>query len=165
MAYLFNDDRSKVDIDDWLNEHPEAITSVADGSITDAKLSNTLKDMLAWDNELNKNLLVFTHAPQSIKWDLGVGNCFVLKTKSNKVVLFDLGEVATHDNIIQTMTDMGIDHIDYVIISHYHSDHVNEFQPISPAALLCRGLARRQKSDRRPCPDPSSWEHRACALR
>lgn len=118
-------------ISDWLGEHPEATTTVQDGSITDAKLSDTLKDALVWDNELNSNLLVFTHAPQYIQWDWGTGNCFVLKTKSNKVVLFDLGEVATHDSIIQTMTDMGIDHIDYVIISHYHSDHVNEFQPIS----------------------------------
>lgn len=33
-------------VEDWLNEHPEATTTVADGSITEEKLSEELKDSL-----------------------------------------------------------------------------------------------------------------------
>ena len=43
-------------INDWLDDHPEATTTVQDGSITDAKLSNALKSSLVTYNEQTKSI-------------------------------------------------------------------------------------------------------------
>jgi len=40
-------------IDDWLDDHPEATTTVEDGAITEAKLNSTLVDDLAWQDDLD----------------------------------------------------------------------------------------------------------------
>ena len=41
-------------VKDWLDDHPEATTSVEDGSISNAKLSSSLKESLTYNNDINK---------------------------------------------------------------------------------------------------------------
>jgi hypothetical protein len=40
-------------IDDWLDDHPEATTTVEDGAITEAKLNDSLKADLAWQTDVD----------------------------------------------------------------------------------------------------------------
>ena len=40
-------------IDDWLDDHPEATTTVQDGAITEAKLNDSLKADLAWKDDVD----------------------------------------------------------------------------------------------------------------
>ena len=41
-------------IDDWLDDHPEATTTVEDGAITEAKLNDSLKADLAWQDDVDE---------------------------------------------------------------------------------------------------------------
>ena len=41
-------------VKEWLDDHPEATTSVEDGSISDVKLSSSLKESLTFVNTINK---------------------------------------------------------------------------------------------------------------
>ena len=41
-------------IDDWLDDHPEATTTVEDGAITEAKLNDSLKEDLAWQDDVDE---------------------------------------------------------------------------------------------------------------
>ena len=40
-------------VDDWLDDHPEATTTVQDGAITEPKLNDSLKDALAWQSDVD----------------------------------------------------------------------------------------------------------------
>lgn len=41
-------------VDDWLDDHPEATTTVEDGAITEAKLNDSLKADLAWQDDVDE---------------------------------------------------------------------------------------------------------------
>ena len=41
-------------VDDWLDDHPEATTTVQDGAITEAKLNDSLKEDLAWQDDVDE---------------------------------------------------------------------------------------------------------------
>lgn len=41
-------------VDDWLDDHPEATTTVQDGAITEAKLNDSLKADLAWQDDVDE---------------------------------------------------------------------------------------------------------------
>jgi len=51
-------------VDDWLDDHPEATTTVEDGAITEAKLNDSLKEDLAWQDDVDelKNALTLFDA-------------------------------------------------------------------------------------------------------
>ncbi len=56
--------------------------------------------------------------------DVGQGDAALLITPQGETVLFDDG-VANYCNYpIDYLKKLGIDHIDYLIISHYHDDHI-----------------------------------------
>lgn len=41
-------------VDNWLDDHPEATTTVEDGAITEAKLNDSLKEDLAWQDDVDE---------------------------------------------------------------------------------------------------------------
>lgn len=62
--------------------------------------------------------------------DVGQGDCTLIKTKANKTILIDGGEGNTENfdegknTVIPYLLDRGYIKLDYIIISHFDSDHV-----------------------------------------
>ena len=54
--------------------------------------------------------------------DVGQGDCELIKTKS-KSVLIDCGEKEYYTDVIKYIRSQNIEYIDYVIVTHPHSDH------------------------------------------
>lgn len=54
--------------------------------------------------------------------DVGQGDCELIKTR-NKAVLIDCGEKEYYADVISYIKSQGIELIDYVIVTHPHSDH------------------------------------------
>ena len=55
------------------------------------------------------------------------GDCNLIRYR-NKVIMIDCHASSEWSNINQMLEDNDITHIDYLIITHYHSDHVGNFQ-------------------------------------
>ncbi|PYS94731.1 MAG: hypothetical protein DMF50_11740 [Acidobacteria bacterium] len=56
--------------------------------------------------------------------DVGQGDGAVLISPGGEVVLFDDGRYKACDKPVRFLHRLGIDHIDYLFISHYHADHI-----------------------------------------
>lgn len=54
--------------------------------------------------------------------DVGQGDCELIKTQ-NKSVLIDCGEKEYYADVIEYIRSQNIEYIDYVIVTHPHSDH------------------------------------------
>ena len=55
--------------------------------------------------------------------DVGQGDCELIVTK-NKSLLIDCGERDRYQEVIDYITNLGINRLDYVVVSHPHSDHM-----------------------------------------
>lgn len=56
--------------------------------------------------------------------DNSSGDCTVIKTgRSGKVIMYDTGASHSYDLIKGELRDLGITHVDYFILTHYHADH------------------------------------------
>lgn len=55
--------------------------------------------------------------------DVGQGDCVLIKTP-DKNVLIDCGEESESDYVISYLKDFDVERLDYVIITHPHSDHM-----------------------------------------
>lgn len=53
------------------------------------------------------------------------GNCSILKSESGTVYMFDLSYDFNLTNIVDSLNDLSVEHVDVIIISHYHADHAN----------------------------------------
>jgi len=56
--------------------------------------------------------------------DVGQGDGAVLISPSGEIVLFDDGLRNNCDKPVSYLQQLGIDHVDYLIVSHYHADHI-----------------------------------------
>ena len=54
--------------------------------------------------------------------DVGQGDCELIKTQ-NKAVLIDCGEKEYYSDVIAYIKSQNIEYIDYVVVTHPHSDH------------------------------------------
>ena len=59
--------------------------------------------------------------------DVGQGDCELIKTK-NTAVLIDAGEKDNYEKVINYIKSQGISRLDYVIVTHPHSDHAGSMQ-------------------------------------
>lgn len=55
--------------------------------------------------------------------EVNSGDCFLVKTK-NKSILFDTHAAAAKDAVEDFLDRNGVEVIDYVILTHYHADHI-----------------------------------------
>jgi beta-lactamase superfamily II metal-dependent hydrolase len=91
-------------VDDWLDSHPEATTTVQDGAITTDKLANAE--------------FIFPK-----KWTgARSGDASIIKYQG-KVVLIDCHRADAYTQFKQMLVDNDVEHIDYFILTHYHADH------------------------------------------
>jgi beta-lactamase superfamily II metal-dependent hydrolase len=69
-----------------------------------------------------------SHSLQIHHMDIGQGDSAVLLSPAGQVVLFDAGkDMANRKNCsseIDFLDQLGVKNIDYIIVSHYHSDHI-----------------------------------------
>ena len=72
-------------------------------------------------------MIIVTFLPHNLTIhfiDVGQGDCTVIKTPHNKTIVIDTGEV---DNVVvEYLLDRRIKKIDYLMISHFDSDHCNK---------------------------------------
>lgn len=54
-----------------------------------------------------------------------IGDAMILKTSDKKAILIDIGRYQDYGRLKSALISEGITKIDYVIISHYHADHIN----------------------------------------
>ncbi|MBR5668042.1 MAG: MBL fold metallo-hydrolase, partial [Spirochaetales bacterium] len=61
------------------------------------------------------------------------GDCTYIVFPNGENMLIDCGTEKAGAEILDELRSLGADHIDYLVISHYHSDHVNGLKAILPA--------------------------------
>jgi glyoxylase-like metal-dependent hydrolase (beta-lactamase superfamily II) len=68
-----------------------------------------------------------------------IGDCCIFKDPSGKVLVIDCGgytNTIAMNALEQALTDMQIYSVDYLIISHYHVDHVSGIQKFNQKGVL-----------------------------
>lgn len=78
--------------------------------------------------------------------DVGQGDCslFISGTQS---MLIDCGEKENADAVIQTISDYGIDNIDYIVATHAHSDHIGAMSDIIDAFTVSNIIISEPSED------------------
>ena len=89
--------------------------------ITETVLDN-IQEMQEYFEELKEYLGndVKVHFPKRTN---NGGDCQIIETKNN-VIMIDIGNTGTQDELIQYLIDNDIKKINYLIFSHYHNDHI-----------------------------------------
>lgn len=121
-AYL--DENADSSIQDWLDDHPEATTTVQDGAITDVKLSNSLKQIVKKKNVFAHASFLYEELANCAEPENGFGLCGVL-WDDNTCIVNDFGAGADGSTLVNFLEAKGISKVDAVVVSHYHGDHIN----------------------------------------
>ena len=97
------------------------------------------------ENDLDFNKVIFTPVSRSVESGVAGGECSCIISKAGKVVLIDTGAQHSYHLIKQTLLKHNVSKIDYIIISHYHPDHVRnlvdlqeDFDLSSTQYYLCK---------------------------
>lgn len=107
-------------IDDWLDNHPEATTTVQDGSLTREKFSSALKNDVAFKD---KYKVVVVSSEQRAM-------CTALVDNNGNAILFDLSDETNGVKVVSDLNDAGVTNVVAVVISHYHHDHLGDYATI-----------------------------------
>lgn len=116
-------------VDAWLEAHPEATTTVQDGTITPAKLNTELYNLY---KQLGKVQFFF---PPNLTGTFSQNSSMMITP--SKTVMFDAGAAVNSTELLeyyQQLYNAGVfNNIDYIIISHYHHDHIGNLEAILEA--------------------------------
>ena len=89
---------------------------------------NNTKYVLTLSEALSNKVLEKASADFRFLLAFGTGDCTIIKFNDGKVLVIDFGlaekQHTLHRSWKRAVTELGITHIDYAIISHYHGDHV-----------------------------------------
>lgn len=105
---------AKQDIETWLDEHPEATTTVEANSITAEKLSENLRKKVT-----SKVEYVF---PRNFGASVRDGDCNLIVADGINILIDSHREIA-YSQVKTFLEDNEVTHLDYFILSHYHADH------------------------------------------
>ena len=93
-----------------------------------AKLANDIKTIISQLSNIEINLdfnkVIFTPVDRSVESGVAGGECSCIISRTGKVILIDTGANHSYYLIKQTLKKYNVSKVDYMIISHYHSDHV-----------------------------------------
>ena len=78
--------------------------------------------------EESKDLTIHFFSTSATSW----GDCTYIEFPNGESMLIDCGTKKAASEILADFREKGITHIDYLVISHYHSDHVGGLQEILP---------------------------------
>jgi beta-lactamase superfamily II metal-dependent hydrolase len=63
--------------------------------------------------------------------NVGQGDATLVQSSSGMTLLFDAGPASTAQSVILPyLTSQGIDELDYIVVSHYHADHIGAIAAI-----------------------------------
>lgn len=132
-------------------------------------LNKTLDKMvLKLKNEIKKNVMkiliivllfsviffIFTKIPKNLKVnfiDVGQGDCSLIITPMNKKILIDSGGSENYDvgkNILfPYLLDKGVTQIDYIMISHFDTDHCKGFEYVMNNLKVKNAIISKQAED------------------
>lgn len=131
MVYIKNNLSNSIRtlLDDMLasGELEEIITETISDTITEiqediAKIESDILDIESDIKDFKEDIEgeVKVHFPYRTN---NSGDCQIIETK-NHVVMIDVGHTATQTSLIDYLRDNNINKINYLILSHYHLDHV-----------------------------------------
>ena len=87
-----------------------------------------------WDSLFEKTGVsdsVVTDAAMTVSFiDVGQGDCTLVYSPDNGVILVDSGEADKAHTVINYLNSLGIDTIDYCVVTHPHSDHMGSMAQI-----------------------------------
>lgn len=114
-------------IDNEINELNSLI------SVNNDKIHTELNEFKNENNlnlkKINKGLLSQIHFLNTIVDE----NVILIKTKSGKNILIDTGEIGYGSKLLTKLNKLNVVKIDYLIISHSHSDHIGGFEVLASA--------------------------------
>lgn len=117
----------------WLEDHPEATTTVQDGAISPAKLDTELYNLYKEQGKVQ----FFIPAMFNQNTNSSASGCTGLMVTPTKTILFDAGEEHHETEIINYYQELYnarvFTNLDCVIISHYHHDHIECLEAILEA--------------------------------
>ena len=128
---LNNNADSIIELQNLITELQNYVDNYFDNLDVQQEINNKLDEMaqngtlqtLLSNAYLNDNKLIFMPV-EYYENDNASGDCSVLiANKSKKVVMFDTGATHSYSLIKEKLQENNITHIDYLIISHFHSDH------------------------------------------
>ena len=91
---------------------------VEDGTMAEIINQEVFDELNAKINALTSNVKY-----HFIKTGTNSGDCILLQLE-NKNILYDLSKTTTSGNIENYLTQLGVTHLDGIIISHFHYDHI-----------------------------------------
>lgn len=75
--------------------------------------------------------------------DIGQGDAILIRTPANKTILIDAGDRG--DGVLDKLVALGVDHLDMVIATHAHADHIGSMEAVirafPPKVYVDSGLA------------------------
>lgn len=90
--------------------------------------------------------------------DVGQGDCQLIQTKEY-TVLIDSGEYDNSQKVISYIKDLKIKKLDYVIVTHYHSDHMGAMSDVLEAFDIGRIILPEIDEYFLPLPTTKSFEN------
>jgi len=108
-------------VDNWLNNHPEATTTVQDGSITKQKLSQALDNKIKYKVDSIKLVTVDCH-------NRAACNAFILS--DGRFFLIDFGDRYSAQYVIDAIEDYSGTTLCGAVLTHAHHDHVGDYETI-----------------------------------
>ena len=127
ISSKLSDDNLTAIISELLEQHPEWISTVVDGSISYQKLDADLKAV--YDeiiDYLNNNVVITFLSNEGVSGitdDNFTGLSALIQTP-NKTGIYDFGSDVNQGALMKALNERNINKIDFAIISHYHSDHI-----------------------------------------
>ncbi len=82
--------------------------------------------------------------------DVGQGDAILIRTPASKNILIDAGDKGS--GVVEMLTRLGVDHLDLVVSSHPHADHIGAMESViralPPKRYLDNGLAHTTQTYR-----------------
>ncbi len=82
--------------------------------------------------------------------DVGQGDAILIRTPAHKNILIDAGDKGS--GVVEELTRLGVDHLDLVVSSHPHADHIGAMESViralPPKRYLDTGLAHTTQTYR-----------------
>ena len=78
----------------------------------------------------------------------GITGVFLLQGEATALV--ETGPKSSVDHVLSGLSDAGVDHLDWIIVTHIHLDHAGPAGTLAqPQRRVCRGARDRRPSSRR----------------
>ena len=107
--------------------------NTVDNSLINTQISqgNTLTNLQSQVSSLASNVEIVFMPVAYYENSNASGDCTVLYDKQNKqTLMIDTGALHSYSLIKAKLVEMGITHIDFFILSHFHDDHFENYQSL-----------------------------------